>query len=208
MLLPHVKTTVIRLFLSAVLQVVSALIIAHTLGAQGNGQYAMAILLPMMLSQFLNLGIPSANIYFINKQKPKSPEILLGNIIVWCMLSAIGIAIAIGITYHFSDLLFPGITPLYLKVSMWVYPILLLQSFIVSIFQAFEKFKHFNTTTLIHPTLLLLSILTLSYLNTLNPLTTLIAYISGNSIALVVSSILFYKTNLHFGDFKSAMTYI
>lgn len=52
-----------RQFAGALIQLGVILLIARELGPEGAGVYAVALLVPQILSQLLNLGLAPANVY-------------------------------------------------------------------------------------------------------------------------------------------------
>lgn len=44
-----------------------SILLARVPGPEGNGNYAVVILLPNMLSTFLNLGVAPANVHFVER---------------------------------------------------------------------------------------------------------------------------------------------
>ena len=54
-----------REFFAGLLQLGIILFISRLLGPEGAGAYTVALLLPTLLSQLLNLGMASANVYFV-----------------------------------------------------------------------------------------------------------------------------------------------
>ena len=54
-----------RQFFAGLLQLGIILFISRLLGPEGAGAYAVALLLPTLLSQLLNLGMAPANVYFV-----------------------------------------------------------------------------------------------------------------------------------------------
>jgi O-antigen/teichoic acid export membrane protein len=63
-----------RQFLAGFLQLGLLLIVARLLGPEGAGAFAIALLLPSIMSQLLNLGLVSATVYFVASGQVR-PEI-------------------------------------------------------------------------------------------------------------------------------------
>src|SRR5690606_37919949 len=61
----NIAITFGRQILAGVMQIGLVLMVGRVLGADGMGAYAVALLLPTLLSQLLNLGLVSANVYFV-----------------------------------------------------------------------------------------------------------------------------------------------
>ena len=60
-----IAITYVRQFLAGAAQLGLILISARTLGATQTGNLALALVFPKVLAAFLNLGMGSANVYFI-----------------------------------------------------------------------------------------------------------------------------------------------
>lgn len=60
-----IAMTYVRQFLAGAAQLGLILISARTLGATETGHLALALVFPKVLAAFLNLGMGSANVYFI-----------------------------------------------------------------------------------------------------------------------------------------------
>ena len=58
------STTLGRQLAAGLLQLGTVIVIARVYGAKANGAYAVALLLPTMLSTFLNFGVGPANVFF------------------------------------------------------------------------------------------------------------------------------------------------
>ena len=79
---PHTKTAkdistvFFRHILAGLIQLTFFLIAAKELGSQEFGQYAVALLLPTILAQFFNLGLPTANVYLVASKRVPPPDCL------------------------------------------------------------------------------------------------------------------------------------
>ena len=58
-------TTFVRQISGGLLGFITVALIARVYGPDGNGLLAVAMLLPHLLSTLLNLGLTSANVYFL-----------------------------------------------------------------------------------------------------------------------------------------------
>lgn len=76
----NISITFVRQVFVMVAQFFSILIIARELGAEGNGIYAIAILMPTMMTNFFNLGIGQATIYFVGKNYYSDHQVFVKNI--------------------------------------------------------------------------------------------------------------------------------
>ena len=120
-------------------------IIARVLGPETQGKYALAILLPMLLSNFLNLGIPSANVYFLGNHSASITLIYKTTLRLWLAISLLGICIGIVCVSVFASYIFPGLEQRYLWLSLVFFPIILLHYMLNSILQGLEEFSSYNS---------------------------------------------------------------
>ena len=81
--------TLIRLALSIALGLLATMIIARDLGAEGQGKYTLAILLPTLLYTLLNSGLSTSTVYFIGKGKYSDDEVYSTNLLSSLLLSVL-----------------------------------------------------------------------------------------------------------------------
>ncbi|CAG21062.1 lipopolysaccharide biosynthesis protein [Photobacterium profundum] len=152
-----------RQIITGIVQLIIIMIISRTYGPAGSGSYTIITLLPITLTNLLNMGITASNVYFIGSKKYKV-EIVISNLYkIACALSIIGLLIGFLLITFASDNLFPNVDVWLLYIALIVFPLTLLNSFFNSIFQAIQNFKIFNIILIIQPLsmLLLVSFLTL-----------------------------------------------
>lgn len=185
-----ISRTLLRQGIAIFLGLGLSILLARVLNPTGYGQYAMAILLPSMLATFLNLGIAPANVYFIASKRITPLSALKSSLKIWFVLSVIGILTGILTFSTYGDVWFPGIPISLLWLGVFAFPLILLQSFLISFFQGLQDFKSYNYASLIGPfiTLLLATILVLVIKQ--GVLGALIAFIGGQLIGLLVTIII------------------
>jgi O-antigen/teichoic acid export membrane protein len=150
--------------------------LARTLGPEGNGLYALAILLPTLLTSFLNLGIAPANVYFISRNEISLKDAFYLNLLLSGMISLLGLFSGILIIFFLGDYLFPKVPNLLLWVSLIVFPVSLIQSFSLSLLQGIQDFDRFNKILIITPIINFIFILVIIWLLKLNVLGAVIGY--------------------------------
>ncbi len=69
-----------RQLLAAFAQFLLVVLIARELGPEGNGFYAMAILIPTMLANFLNFGVGPATVYYVSRGNFNVHQAMAGNL--------------------------------------------------------------------------------------------------------------------------------
>jgi O-antigen/teichoic acid export membrane protein len=156
----NVTYTFGRQITAALAQFLTVVIIARQLGAEGNGQYAMAILLPNLLVNFLNLGIGPANVFYLGRQEVSPRHATIENIKIAAVIACAGSLGAFILVRTWGETLFPGIPSILLYIGLSAFPIALLVQYLRTILQGVEDFKAFNWATLTQPlsTLLYISL--------------------------------------------------
>ena len=149
----NILTTFVRQGLAIVVGLGLTIVLARTLGPQGNGQYALALLLPVMLSTLLNFGVAPANVFFLGRGSVSVRRALSVSIRLWLVLSSIGIVVGAAVVQIWGAVWFSGVPNTLLWFTLLSFPIILLQSFLVSLLQGAQDFKRFNAVSLITPVL-------------------------------------------------------
>jgi O-antigen/teichoic acid export membrane protein len=145
----NVSFTAIRQLTTGLLQLLTVIIVARSLGPQGNGYYSLSILLPTILSTFLNLGIGPANVYYLGTRKITA-QIAVRVIKQWAfVITLAGLSLGSLTILLLGDKLFPGIPPKLLWITLSLFPFTLFHSFQLSIFQGLQRFKLYNALLLI-----------------------------------------------------------
>lgn len=168
-------------------QLFTVVMIARLLGPEGNGQYAVALLLPMVLVTLLNLGIGPANVYFLGSRKVSIRKALYVSVVLWIMLAAVGVVLGYASVKIGSGSLFPGIDVKLLWFSLGVFPLGLLLNFNLSLLQGLERFREFNFVSLVQP-ITTMALIVFAYIREIRQVEYIIAfYIVGLIVAVLVS---------------------
>ena len=115
--------TFIRQVLSIIFGLLASIIIARSLGSEGQGQYTLAILLPTLLYTLLNSGISSSTVYFIGKDEFTIQEVYSTNLFTALLLSIISILVGAFIILFFRDYFFRDISIQLLFYSLLLLPL-------------------------------------------------------------------------------------
>ncbi|MBP1464748.1 oligosaccharide flippase family protein [Candidatus Chloroploca sp. M-50] len=132
----------------------TVVIIARVLGPEGNGQYAIALLLPTFLLTLLELGIGAANVYYVGRQEVTPDTAFKASLYIWISLSGIGMLIGGVLIFFYDDILFPGIPALLLWLALLSFPPGLLQFYLGSLLQAVQDFRRYNLATISSPVMM------------------------------------------------------
>ncbi len=106
------QTYVNRFFILA-LGFISSVIISRYLGPEGRGEYAYTILIIGLGMQFGNVGLHSANVYFLSRDRERLPTLFGNSIFVSIIIG--GLLLILGIIYAE---LYPELIPI--KKSLWL----------------------------------------------------------------------------------------
>lgn len=175
-----------RHIIGALAQFVTVFIIARQLGAEGNGQYAMAILLPNLLVNFLNLGIGPANVYYLGREEVAARQATIENVKIAGIIACAGTIGALVLVRTWGETLFPGIPSILLYLGLSAFPIALLVQYLRTIFQGVEDFKAFNWATLAPPLSTLLYIFIAVYVLGLGLTGAVAGFALGHATGLLV----------------------
>lgn len=185
----NVTATLIRQMASVVLSLGLSLLLARSLGPEGNGQYTLLVLLPTLLSSLANFGIAPANVYFVGRGTVTVTTALRATLRLWALISSVSVGLGAIVIVAYGSAIMPGVPIRLLIVALAVFPVTLLESLVISFFQARQDFGRYNRVTLVSPvcTLLLAGIAILAL--DLGVAGGFAAYGLGHAIGLVVAII-------------------
>lgn len=129
---------------STLLALAQSILIARALGPTGNGIYTLAVLLPTLLSTLLNLGIATANSYYLASGAVSARAALRASTVLSAFLSLFGCIVGIPLIVFYSPQLFNGVDKPYLFWMLVVFPIALIQMSQVSVLLGLQKFRPYN----------------------------------------------------------------
>ena len=148
-----------RQIFTALIGLLLVVLVARFYGPEGNGVFAVALLLPSTLIQILNLGLPSSNVFFLGKNLNLIKEIFILNFWITLILCIFGIFVGAVLITFFHDVLFPGIDYNLLWIALLCFPLGLIQTIVNSLFHALEKFRLYNILLILPPVTLVASLL-------------------------------------------------
>ncbi|PDV99807.1 flippase [Candidatus Chloroploca asiatica] len=132
----------------------TVVVIARVLGPEGNGQYAIALLLPTFLLTMLELGIGAANVYYVGGQVVRLHTAFKASLYIWIGLTCIGMLLGSLSVIFYADILFPGMPTLLLWLAILSFPSGLLQFYLGSLLQAVQDFRRYNLATISLPAMM------------------------------------------------------
>ncbi len=200
--------TVSRQALSAILVLGISVLLANLLGPEEFGLYSLAILLPLMVTQFTNLGIRQSVTYHIGRRDYPLPQIIGTSLIFVFIVSVLATAGAAGLIIWAREILFPNISQTILVGVLLAIPFLLIAHCAQGIFVGLQDFKIYNLLTLLPDLSFLLLILLLTILSDISLVTTIIAYVLSRFIMLPIAhNKLLKKRNIAI-DWRLNLTYL
>ncbi|OGF47331.1 MAG: hypothetical protein A2452_13140 [Candidatus Firestonebacteria bacterium RIFOXYC2_FULL_39_67] len=140
---------------AAGINLLTGIILARELGPIGRGEYALIILLPGLLSLASDLGIGSANIFFVGKKKYSYSEIFSGSIVMAFCLSIIAIIISWMVMDTLHPLFFKNIPVKVLRLVCLITPFMLVNGYTTNILVGMLKIKYVNLNSMLQAVLML-----------------------------------------------------
>lgn len=190
----NISLTLMRQLLAALAQFLLIVLVARALGPEGNGYYAMAILLPSLLNNFLNFGVGSATVYYVSRCDYSAREAMLGNLRLALIVSIIGVLITLPIIQLWGTALFPGIPRELLYIGLAGFPLSITAAYLSTILQGIEDFKSFNIAVLLPPYVNLLVVAVALYGFKVGVVGAMAGYLVSQVAALMVAA--FYLKGL------------
>ncbi len=148
-----------------IIGLVSAVVIARVYGPEGNGAFAIAVLLPTLLGTVLNLGIGPANVYFLGSKQVMPQIAFKVSIKVFMWLTVIGLLLGIFLVKWQGAVFFPGIDERLLLMGLPIFPVALLNGYLLSIFHGQQMFKEYNTFLIVQPLMFFVMVLLLYFID-------------------------------------------
>lgn len=182
----NIGMTLGRQLLAAFAQFLLVVLIARELGPEGNGFYAMAILIPTMLANFLNLGVGPATVYYVSRGNFNVGQAMAGNLRLALAVATVGVACALPVLLIWGAEIFPGVPRELLYLGLASFPLTLLLGYLNTILQGLEDFKAFNLTVLLPPYVNLAGVVIALYVLPFGVVGAMAAYICGQLVGLVV----------------------
>lgn len=122
----------------------TSVITARTLGPHDRGLFQLLILLPTTLCNFVKLGVPQANVYFMRREGAPAARVATNSL--WLAV-ALGGALALVCWFGRDALLLPfmrAVPVALLLPVLALLPFALVQAFFLGLVQAQERFGEYN----------------------------------------------------------------
>jgi O-antigen/teichoic acid export membrane protein len=148
--------TLVARIAGLLLALATSVVIARTLGPEGNGIYTLATLFPLLLVTFTNLGIGPATVYHVAQDKYPLKEVLGNNILLSAVTGSVASLVGLVIILLFRDRFFPTVAAQYLMLALLLVPVTLFgQHYVNQILLGARRIKDFNAATLLYKLFLL-----------------------------------------------------
>ena len=142
--------TILRQVIGIVIGMLSAMIIARMLGADGQGKYALIILLPNMFYTLFNIGLPASTVYYIGQKKYLLEDVFKTNLLIAVILSVVTGLLSCLFVYFYQDVFYEQIEWSILAISLISLPFIFLNKNMQVIFQGKEEFEKFNLIVILN----------------------------------------------------------
>jgi O-antigen/teichoic acid export membrane protein len=137
-------------------------ILARSLGPEGRGVYAVAVMVSAIISLLAQLGIGPANVYHLSKQLIDLDELIGHSTSLALLLGTLCFAIVFGYVLVTGSSKLLGVGSTFVVVATAAVPFMLMTAFMQSLLQGGQRFVHFNAVILIQyaaPTFTLIAML-------------------------------------------------
>jgi O-antigen/teichoic acid export membrane protein len=162
-------------------------LLARVLGPEGNGKYSVSILVPTLLSTFLNLGIAPANVYYVGREDVSVTTAVKSSLALWVLLSSCGLLLGSGVIFFRADQWIPSVPQPLLWISLAAFPVFLLERLFLGLLQSVQDFKRYNGAMLIAPTVTLATAVVLVWWMRTGTVGAVIAFGVGYLLGALVS---------------------
>lgn len=150
-----ISLNVVRHIVKVGLKLGVFVLIARVLGPEGNGKYSVSILVPTLLSTFLNLGIPPANVFYVGREEISVKTAFRTSLALWAALSILGISVGSAIILFRGAQWFPSVPYVLLWIALFAFPFVLLERLFLGLLQSVQDFSRYNGAMLVAPTMTL-----------------------------------------------------
>jgi O-antigen/teichoic acid export membrane protein len=183
----NIISTLSRQFVTVALGLGLSIFLARILGPEQNGIYNLAILLPLLASKFLDLGVPSANAYFLGRGDISLRIAMRTTLRLWFILSVLGMALSVLVIWEWGQRLFPNVPMSLLWLAIMLFPVILAQVFFSSLLRGIQDFQRYNRILLVGPLVTLITSVILIWVLKLEVIGALLALLLGTLIQVILA---------------------
>lgn len=165
----------------------TSFIISRTLGAELQGVYNLAILIPNMMYNFLNFGQDTSTMYFLSNKTIKKREAINNMLPIVLFYTIISTLLGGVFVFLLKDSMFKEVPYLTLIFALLISPLTFLNNNLSAVLKSEGKFTVFNKIQIINKIIYFLICTLLLFFVNVN------LVIAGNIIILVVSIITIWR---------------
>ncbi len=138
------------------LALLSSIVIARALGPEGTGVYTLAILFPLLIITFTNLGVGPATVYYVAQEKYSLREVLGNNVLLSAVIGTVATLVGLGLVVLSQGQIFPSVAPSYLALALLLVPVnLFSQQYVNHILLGARRIKEFSAASVLQKLLFL-----------------------------------------------------
>ncbi len=137
-------TTLLNLGAIFVLGVVVSLLVAHYLGPEGKGIFALVFLLPALCASLGSFGLGAANVYLIRRGEASAAVLVSNSVVVSLAVGLLAAAGAILAWPWLGEKLLPGVSPLLAAVGLLTLPFSLLSDYLLGLVLGAQRVARYN----------------------------------------------------------------
>lgn len=197
-----------RQFLAGFLQLAILLIVARQLGPEGAGAFAIALLLPILMSQLLNFGLVPANVYFVASRRISAQDAWAATRDMGAFVAIIGTILGALIVSTLGGRIFPNIEQGLLFTATLIFPFSLMNMLLIGMLQALQDFRSYNLAVLSQPLIAMLVLTLLLMFDLVSLQFTLQTIVFSHIAAMAVALALLMKKVTLMARAKQRLTYL
>ena len=123
---------------------VNGIITARWLGPTARGQFQLLTLLPIMLSNFVKLGIPQASVYYMRRKNASASDVASNSMWIAIVMGTAAVVVCWWGREWLLTRFLKRTPPELLLPSLILIPFVLLQFYLLGVAQAQERFREYN----------------------------------------------------------------
>jgi O-antigen/teichoic acid export membrane protein len=192
-LVKHSALTLAQQIGSALLSLGTIVLVARTLGPEGQGVYTLALLVSTTLSIGLDLGMGPATVYFVSRGDHSPRRALHNTVSLASLISALAIALVIGVGFIWRHQFFQGMPTTVIAITAALAPVQIFHGLLLTVLQGMSAFRAYNVMAALPRFIVLTTLCFLLAINNLTLATSLYAHVFGLGITCAVLLITLHR---------------
>ena len=191
---------------------ITNIVLARSLGPEGRGVYAVAVMATAIISLLAQLGVGPSNVYHLSKKLIDLDELIGHSTSLALVLGTLCFAVVFGFVTLTGSSQVLGVGSMYVVVASAAVPFMLLTAFMQSLLQGGQRFVHFNGVLLVQyaaPTVFLVLALLVFRDRTLGAVTawTVSAAVTAATAALTVAPLSRFSLRMRRSTIRSLLRF-